>query len=496
MTVVKLRAERRTLGFFAASAWTGHDSPKSPAVCVVLLGLLLAGLTCSPAAYAQQDGANEDTGGQPAAQPEEEEDVYAGQAPSAYNPETAVFGPLPRFKTADGNINVGGGALFQFDGGTYHQNAQGGPATTQALAPDLESGFRARRGILVFSGLFYQDFIFFAAHDLFDRGDQIMDGQRSAVLAWRGLDPLWLLVGQQNTSPPLDASTFSSQRLMIEPAMSSAVFGFSPGIPSLGAATLYRTKHNYLKLGLYGVPAKEIGGDSEGYGLHWRATWAPIAERTRALHVGTAGYWRKPTVKRGEFGGSETFSSVPEITIDSTSFVDTGRIRRIDSFNYNALEFLGVYDSFSFQAEYQRVEIDRYNGPHDLAFRDLSFNGYYAQVGYYLTGESPNYYSRFATLWRVNPKREFDLDTGGWGAFEVGARFSHIDLDDGVNDLARGGIRGGTANNITLGLNWYPHALMKISVNYIHSDIDNLSNTGLQEGEEIDALLVRFQYEF
>ena len=96
----------------------------------------------------------------------------------------------------------------------------------------------------------------------------------------------------------------------------------------------------------------------------------------------------------------------------------------------------------------------------------------------------------------MQPFDEFDLATGGWGAFEVALRYSHIDLDDGADDLTHGGIRGGSADNITLGLNWYPTALTKVAINYVHADIDNQSNTGLSEGDVIDAIGVRLQWEF
>ena len=304
---------------------------------MLVVGLVLAGLFVTPPVVAQQDSAEQAT-------PEpEEEDVYAGQSRQAYDPETAVFGPLPRYKTDDGNFNIGAGALMQFDLGTYSQDPQGGTPASQALIPELEAGVKARRGIFLVSALLYQDFIFFGAHDFFDTGDVVQDGFRSAVLAYRGFDPLWFLIGQQNTSPPLDASTFSSRRMFMEEAMSSGAFGFAPGVPSLGVSTLYRTPHNYLRLGLHSVPAKDIGGDSEGYGVHGRATYAPIAERTEALHFGVAGYWRKPTVTRGETGGRERFSARPELRIDDTLVVDTGNIERIDSFYYGAVELLGVY---------------------------------------------------------------------------------------------------------------------------------------------------------
>jgi phosphate-selective porin OprO/OprP len=429
-------------------------------------------------------------------QQEGEEDVYAGRTTKAYNPETAVFGPLPRWRSDDGNLNFGGGAMMQFDFGTYSQTGQGGPETSQALNPDLEPGVRARRGILLASGVIYNDFIVFGIYDAFDTGDAVMDGLRSAVLAYRRFDPLWFMVGQQNIASPLDAATFSSRRQFMESAMSSDAFGLAPGTPSLGVSTMHRSDHHFLRLGLYGVPAKEVGENSEGYGIHGRATYAPISERTRALHFGVAGYWRKPTVLRGEAGGTERFHARPELRIDDTSFVDTGDIPRINDYYYTAFEFLGVYGSASVQAEYQRLHVNRYDGPHDAPFRDLTFDGYYVQAGYFLTGESPNYYPRFATLWRVQPFKEFDPEAGGWGAFEIAARYSHIDLDDGVNDLAGGGIRGGVGDNYTVGLNWYLTALTRISVNYVHSNIDNLSDTGLNEGEVIDAVGVRVQWEF
>ncbi len=47
-----------------------------------------------------------------------------------------------------------------------------------------------------------------------------------------------------------------------------------------------------------------------------------------------------------------------------------------------------------------------------------------------------------------------------------------------------------------LALNWYPTVLTRVSVNYVHSDIDNLSNTGLSEGDVIDAIAMRLQWEF
>ena len=460
-------------------------------------GLLLAGALAPAAAQeAPPSSAEPAQPAGPAGAGRGEHDVYETRRDREYDPETTVFGPLPRLRLDDGNINLGAGALMQFDAATYDQNAQGGPDTAQALYTDLDTGLAGRRGIFLVNGIFYKDFIAFVSHDVFDPGTREVEGLRSALLAWRGLDPLWLIVGQQNLPDPLDAATFSSQRTFMEESMSSGAFGYATGTPSLGAAVLHRTKNHYVRVGLWGVPVDEYGHDSEGWGVHGRATYAPISERDRALHFGVSGYWRKPTVRQGDVGGSERFASRPELHVDDLFFVDTGNIPRIDSFVFGGVEMLANRGPWNVQAEYHRVWVDRYDSPHDAPFRDLTFDGYYVQTSYYLTGESQNFLSNFATPWRVQPNQEFDLETGGWGAVEVAARFSHIDLDSGTGDLAHGGIRGGVADNYSLALNWYPTALTRVSVNYVHSNIDNLSDSDLHEGGIIDAVGVRLQWEF
>jgi phosphate-selective porin OprO/OprP len=422
-------------------------------------------------------------------------DIYETSPDREYNPETTVFGPLPRWRSEDGNFNFGAGAIMQFDIGAFDHDPQGSPGT-RAPSPDFDTGLLARRGIFLINGILYKDYIFFVSHDFFDPGDRELEGQRSAVLAWRGLDPLWFVVGQQNLPAALDAATFSTRRPFLEESMSSGAFGYAPGTPSVGASLLHRSKHHYLRFGVWGVPVDEYGHDSEGWGVHGRATYAPIAERDRVLHFGISGYWRRPTVKRGDFGGSERFAARPDIDVDGTSLVDTGDIPRVDSFAFGAVEVLGNWGPLSVEGEYHRMMVDRFNGPHEAPFRDLTFDGYHVQASYYLTGESQNFLSNFATLWRVKPNREFDPEAGGWGAFEVAARFAHIDLDDGVNDLAGGGIRGGEGETYTLALNWYPNALIKLSLNLIHADIDKQSDEGLNEGQVVNALGVRLQWEF
>ena len=431
---------------------------------------------------------------------EPEDKALGGRGSGSYDPERAIFGTLPRYRSEDGNVNAGIGFMFQIDAGRYSQRADAPPEREERLVGDLQSGARERRAIFLANALLYDDFILFGSWDGFDRGKAFPHGLRAAMVAYRRFDPLWIVAGQQPIGSSLDAAAFSDRPFM-EEAMSSGAFAYAPGTPSLGLSGTHRSSNHYLRLGVYSVPAREIGGDREGYGLHGRAAWMPIAERTRAVHLGLAAYWRKPTRKPGEIGGGEQFSARPELRLDDGLVVNTGRISRIDDFYYTAFEVAGVRGPWSVQAEYQRLAISRANGAGLAPFRDLAFNGYYVLGSYFLTGESRNYYPRFGAFWRIKPHREFDPWSGGdgWGAFELAARVSHIDLDDGVGDLAGGGVRGGVSNNLSFAINWHMTPFRRLSLNYVHADIDNRTDgpgAGLPVGGTVDGVALRMQWVF
>jgi phosphate-selective porin OprO and OprP len=62
---------------------------------------------------------------------------------------------------------------------------------------------------------------------------------------------------------------------------------------------------------------------------------------------------------------------------------------------------------------------------------------------------------------------------GGWGAWELAARFSQINLNDGTVGFAqpvgaRPNIQGGRQADFTLGLNWYPDVGIRFMFNWVH----------------------------
>jgi len=416
-------------------------------------------------------------------------DPFAGKrAPKkGYDPEKSFFGPLPRFTSSSG-YSFGFSGFFQNDGALYGQDSG-------ANVPDYRDGTRLKNAAIFLTGVFPKDWIWGLYYNLADSGGSPVSGLYGTFAIYRGFAPWWIMLGNQRTGVGLDPSSFASSRLFMEEAMPLGSFAFAPGGTAMGVSTLYREDGKYLRVGLLTDAAKEANSTNddatsdEPYGIHARAAWAPIAERTKALHVGASGYWRT--------GGSTTFNSDPEITVDSNKLIDTGEIERVAGYYFTGLEAAWVEGPISLQGEYGLVNVLRKNNRSgQAAFQDLNFDGYYAQASYFLTGESRNYYPRFAGFWRVKPKNDFDLSEGKWGAWEVAARYSYLDLDDGASNIPGGGIRGGVANNYTLALNWHLNPFVKVLLNYVHSDVQKISASGTPEGDTLNIIGSRLQIEW
>jgi phosphate-selective porin OprO/OprP len=111
----------------------------------------------------------------------------------------------------------------------------------------------------------------------------------------------------------------------------------------------------------------------------------------------------------------------------------------------------------------------------------LFFYAFYAQASYFISGETARYRTDRGTFARPRPKREFRDGAGGQGAFEVGFRFSRIDLDDR-------NVTGGILNNYSAAFNWYPTYTSKVMFNFILAD--------LKGAEPVAIFQMRLQFAF
>ena len=108
---------------------------------------------------------------------------------------------------------------------------------------------------------------------------------------------------------------------------------------------------------------------------------------------------------------------------------------------------------------------------------------------YFLTGESPNYKTSSGIFGRVTPNRPFKPTTGDWGAWQIAARYSWIDLRDGD-------INGGEEQNVTAALNWHLYSNIRLQFNYTYADVDDTGDVLSNASGEIHAFQTRAQIEF
>jgi phosphate-selective porin OprO/OprP len=130
---------------------------------------------------------------------------------------------------------------------------------------------------------------------------------------------------------------------------------------------------------------------------------------------------------------------------------------------------------------------------------DVDFWGVYVEASWFLTGEHKNYELGKGRFGRVKPKANFDPADGGWGAWEIAARYSYLDLDDR-------NIEGGVLWDVTAGLNWYLYPNFRWMLNYVHGDVRQrgvyvfddddvlLGRVGISGGADI--IQTRFQVDF
>ncbi|HKH47478.1 MAG TPA: porin [Thermoanaerobaculia bacterium] len=95
----------------------------------------------------------------------------------------------------------------------------------------------------------------------------------------------------------------------------------------------------------------------------------------------------------------------------------------------------------------------------------------------------------------VAPKQVFDPAAHTWGAFEVVARISSLDVDDAAFPLfANPASSASAADSIGVGLNWYLNRNLKLMLDYERTEFEGGAAAGDREDENV--LLSRFQIAF
>jgi phosphate-selective porin OprO and OprP len=148
-----------------------------------------------------------------------------------------------------------------------------------------------------------------------------------------------------------------------------------------------------------------------------------------------------------------------------------------------------IGNPFSFVAEYawEKQEIAVNAAGLTRSFKNAAWR---ANAGWVLTGEP-------ATKVGVTPAQPFDLTKRTWGAFEIVARASALDLDDTLFDsVANGGAGLNRLSNVSgaraygLGVNWYLNRNVRFLLNAEHTVFDDAKTPTAAVGAQDDELAI------
>jgi phosphate-selective porin OprO/OprP len=223
----------------------------------------------------------------------------------------------------------------------------------------------------------------------------------------------------------------------------------------------------------------EIDETVEGLENDWevaaRVNWVPVSSEdgSRLVQVGCSYAHIFSDARSLAIGQRPESRLVPALIKTPGGPLEGQGVDGADRFG---VEFAWLEGSLSIQAEALGLNIRRDGGSSHLFFW-----GGYAQVAYFLTGERRVYGRAAGAFGRVIPKKPFRPSARQWGAFQVAARVSTLDLN-------HSDVRGGQQLDFTLGLNWYLLANLRFAANYVHGHV-------FGQGE-VDILQARLQVDF
>ena len=295
--------------------------------------------------------------------------------------------------------------------------------------------------------------------------------------------PLALQIGYFYPFSSLETMTSSKYTSFLERAGITDAFSHNRRI---GAALIAGDKVADKWLFQAGIFSEEMNnGDFNrtGWDFAARGVFSPTVGSGR-LHVG-ANYEHR--VNKKEAMG-RNYQARPTTQLTDQRFISTGNLAS-EGDDILGLEFAGVFKRFHFAAEAQKVwvrdalsasEIADING--DLDSNEVpsgaalngnpSFWGGYAEVGFFLTGESRAY--KGGSFGRVKVLKPFDK--GGWGAFQLNGRVDYLDLSDRVDgpSTAFGApfyVNGGKQAAYQLSAIWNPMDYVRFMAQYSHVNV-------------------------
>jgi len=161
------------------------------------------------------------------------------------------------------------------------------------------------------------------------------------------------------------------------------------------------------------------------------------------------------------------------------------------------LETALTYGPVKFQSEYIDANYQRRQVGVTPAF-DNDIKVWYADVNWLVTGESYADSYKSGVFGRLKPKNNFD-DKNGWGALELGLRYSKFDASEFKAILTAPTATTAftsEASAWTGGAKWILNPNARIMLNYIDTSFETPIRVNSKLSDREKALVVRAQYDF
>jgi phosphate-selective porin OprO and OprP len=451
------------------------------------------------------------------------EKAYATATPLTKAPATPAAvakitpGNRPSICTADGLNCIAITSRLHLDVGGYWYR----PNSALTAPQNLDNGVNARRARIGVLGTFDGDWNYALVYDFGGSSDGLppvsgapTSGIENAFVSYVGLKPVAFEIGYLDTPYTLDETTSSNDIMFMERASSQVIaasiaagdFRSAAGIrgntdrfwagayltgPTSGTTHIFTPTATAVgSPGTLGSPgfAEQIGGVG-------RVAYQLLQEANYSLHIGGDAEFLFNAIGTNTL----TLSDRPELRIDPTAILSTGSIANVAHAQVYSGEVAGGYGSLFVQGEYFSYNVERL-----LGLPSVHFEGWYAEGSWTITGENRKYIPGTGAYSGIVPNNPFSLSAGGWGAWEIAARYSHVDLNDlftpGISTAVTNGVAGGEQNIYTAGLNWYVNRNVRFLINYLHGTVDRLNGAakplGADIGAHFDALATRVQVAF
>jgi phosphate-selective porin OprO/OprP len=368
----------------------------------------------------------------------------------------------------EGRIHLDYWAFPDTDAGTEQFEGSGTPFTPQ----NPQDRFTTRRMRLGFQGDIKDNMLYVAQLEFAGVDDPEF---RDLYIGFKDLPWLHtLLIGNQKRPYGLDHLNSSRYNVFLERPF--VIESFNEDARRIGVAS-YGLSDDQAWNWRYGVYNMEKAHpDGQYVGDHYQlevagrlantAWYDECTEGRSYMHWAVSGTIAHPDGTGGPTNSNESrFHTRPEART-SQRWLSTGRIADANTYGLLGLEGVVNLGPTQVVAEWQNIRLDRTTGD------DVHLHGGYVYWSYFLTGEHIPWSRKSGTIGRVKPFENFflvnnceDCVDSGWGAWNVGVRYSYADFNDA-------GVLGGEGESLTFALNWHWNAHAKVQLNYIFGQVE------------------------